>query len=383
MRGDSVDTRSDVFTLGIIAYEMISGQHPFNLDRVPVTSMSETLHQATPKLLGSIARATRGGLDAIIAKAIAIDARDRYQSAAVLADELKRLQNGMPISVGSPSAIETLGRWGRKHPFLAKSFFATAATIAISSTAVGLYQSQVRRAEMNELAGEQSAKMLRVLLAQDYFAADDSDKAFRKAMLDQFVANFESLELNPAARTQCRVAIAESLIMMGDNQGSLAQYPKILEEHSELYGPRDRRTILMRIRYAKRLQQAGQSELSNRELELALTTMPTSDDPDLRGRVYYAEGIIRQQQQRLEEALTAYSNAEPLLESVAGNAETELLQLYALYRISRVARSLDKIDLAIATLQKLIPIGEVRLGDSHRDVLLARKDLSELYEMNP
>ena len=121
----------------------------------------------------------------------------------------------------------------------------------------------------------------------------------------------------------------------------------------------------MRIRYAKRLQQAGQSELSNRELELALTTMPTSGDPDLRGRVYYAEGIIRQQQQRLEEALTAYRNAEPLLESVAGNAETELLQLYALYRISRVARSLDKIDLAIATLQKLIPIGEVRLGDSH------------------
>jgi len=383
MRGDTVDTRSDVFTLGIIAYEMISGQHPFNLDRVPVTSMSETLHQAIPKPLGSIARATRGGLDAIIAKAIAIDPRDRYQSAAVLADELKRLQNGMPISVGSPSAIETLGRWGRKHPFLAKSFFATAVTIAISFSAVGLYQSQVRRAEMNELAGEQSAKMLRVLLSQDYFAADDSDKAFRKAMLDQFVANFESLELNPAARTQCRVAIAESLIMMGDNQGSLAQYPKILEEHSELYGPRDRRTILMRIRYAKRLQQAGQSELSNRELELALTTMPTSDDPDLRGRVYYAEGIIRQQQQRLEEALTAYSNAEPLLESVAGNAETELLQLYALYRISRVARSLDKIDLAIATLQKLIPMGEVRLGDSHRDVLLARKDLSELYEMIP
>ena len=383
MRGDTVDTRSDVFTLGIIAYEMISGQHPFNLDRVPVTSMSETLHQAIPKPLGSIARATRGGLDAIIAKAIAIDPRDRYQSAAVLADELKRLQNGMPISVGSPSAIETLGRWGRKHPFLAKSFFATAVTIAISFSAVGLYQSQVRRAEMNELAGEQSAKMLRVLLSQDYFAADDSDKAFRKAMLDQFVANFESLELNPAARTQCRVAIAESLIMMGDNQGSLAQYPKILEEHSELYGPRDRRTILMRIRYAKRLQQAGQSELSNRELELALTTMPTSDDPDLRGRVYYAEGIIRQQQQRLEEALTAYSIAEPLLESVAGNAETELLQLYALYRISRVARSLDKIDLAIATLQKLIPMGEVRLGDSHRDVLLARKDLSELYEMNP
>jgi serine/threonine protein kinase len=383
MRGDTVDTRSDVFTLGIIAYEMISGQHPFNLDRVPVTSMSETLQQAIPKPLGSIARATRGGLDAIIAKAIEIDARDRYQSAAVLADELKRLQNGMPISVGSPSAIETLGRWGRKHPFLAKSFFAMAVTIAISFSAVGLYQSQVRRAEMNELAGEQSAKMLRVLLSQDYLAADDSDKAFRRVMLDQFVANFESLELNPAARTQCRVAIAESLIMMGDNLGSLAQYPKILEEHSELYGPRDRRTILMRIRYAKRLQQAGQSELSNRELELALTTMPTSDDPDLRGRVYYAEGIIRQQQQRLEEALTAYSIAEPLLESVAGNTEAELLQLYALYRISRVARSLDKIDLAIATLQKLIPMGEVRLGDSHRDVLLARKDLSELYEMNP
>ena len=226
MRGDTVDTRSDVFTLGIIAYEMISGQHPFNLDRVPVTSMSETLQQAIPKPLGSIARATRGGLDAIIAKAIAIGPRDRYQSAAVLADELKRLQNGMPISVGSPSAIETLGRWGRKHPFLAKSFFATAVTIAISFSAVGLYQSQVRRAEMNELAGEQSAKMLRVLLSQDYLAADDSDKAFRKAMLDQFVANFESLELNPAARTQCRVAIAESLIMMGDNQGSLPNTPR-------------------------------------------------------------------------------------------------------------------------------------------------------------
>jgi serine/threonine protein kinase len=383
MRGEKIDSRSDVFTLGVIAYEMMSGQHPFNLNRVPVTKMSETLHEVTPLPLGSIVRASKSGLDVIIGKAIEIDIRDRYQSAALIHEELNRLQNGLPISAGSPTTFESVVRWSRRHPTLSKGILFLAASLILSVSVIGMYRSQVRRAEMNEIAGEQSAKMLRVLLSQDYHEADSADKAFRKAMLDQFVANFDSLELNPAARTQCRVAIAESLIMMGDNQSSLDQYPKILEEHTRLYGPDDRRTILMHIRYAKRLQQSGQSEIANHELESILGVIPKSTDSDLRGRVYYAEGIIREQQQRLEDALSAYTKAEPLLESASGNAEAEILQMYALYRIARVARSLDKPDLAISTLQKLIPLAEVRLGDTHRDTVLARQDLADLIEVKP
>lgn len=99
--GDEVTTATDVYQLGVLAYELLSGARPFDLTDKSLTEIERILLEETPKKPsergGAEAVQLRGDLDTIVLNALRKEAERRYSSVEALASDLKRYRRGEPI----------------------------------------------------------------------------------------------------------------------------------------------------------------------------------------------------------------------------------------------------------------------------------------------
>jgi tetratricopeptide (TPR) repeat protein/predicted Ser/Thr protein kinase len=89
-KGDMVDSRSDIFSLGVMFQEMISGKHPF-LRPSPVETLTAILRDAPPSVHEKLKKVTPA-VDHILKKSLAKDSNERYQTAAELALDIRNIQ---------------------------------------------------------------------------------------------------------------------------------------------------------------------------------------------------------------------------------------------------------------------------------------------------
>jgi tRNA A-37 threonylcarbamoyl transferase component Bud32 len=108
--GPEVDTRSDVYSLGVIAYEMVTGGTPFagdsmwELRRAHLESDPAPAHERNPGLPEAFGRA--------IARAVARDRADRYATAGAFAEDLRAAAEGRPLAAGTASDVAPAGARG-------------------------------------------------------------------------------------------------------------------------------------------------------------------------------------------------------------------------------------------------------------------------------
>jgi eukaryotic-like serine/threonine-protein kinase len=117
-RPSGLDGRSDVYTLGVILFELLAHRLPYRLDQLPVHEVARVIEQQEPSRLGSIDILYRGDVEIIVAKALEKDKTRRYASAGDLASDIRRYLRGEAILARPASALYQLRKFARRNKWL-------------------------------------------------------------------------------------------------------------------------------------------------------------------------------------------------------------------------------------------------------------------------
>ncbi len=195
LSGLDIDTRSDIYSLGVLLYELLTSKTPFDakrlveagfdeirriireeepprpstklstLEAAEQTAVASRRHSEPPKLLGII----RGDLDWIVLKTLAKDRNRRYETANGLALDIERFLNNQPVVARPPSSLYQLQKLVRRN----KLVFAAAALVVLSlviglglATWMFLRENAARRhADMQAKRSDEVSKFLKEMLA--------------------------------------------------------------------------------------------------------------------------------------------------------------------------------------------------------------------------
>lgn len=194
-----IDTRTDVYSLGIIIYELLSGKLPTQTGSTTLASvLLRTNQDHSAAMLGSSSREFRGDIETIIAKAMEPNRARRYQSAAELAADIRRHLDSQPIEARPLSLGYQFSRFARRNRGLVIA--AAIAVVAVFSGTVltGLYAAQNAR-----LLYQQEAMLYVAMLESASRALAESDVELARRQLANAPKSFHGWEWHHlVARTE-------------------------------------------------------------------------------------------------------------------------------------------------------------------------------------
>ncbi len=144
-----VGAATDVYSLGLIAYELLTGSLPVSLQDRPLAEAILVARQARPRRLGAVDGRLRGDIETIVGKALEEETGQRYPSAGAFADDLRRYLRSEPIGAHPPSLAYRARMWGRRNRGTVIGFAVLlvvlgAAAWAVTSSAAGARETRER-----------------------------------------------------------------------------------------------------------------------------------------------------------------------------------------------------------------------------------------------
>jgi WD40 repeat protein len=179
--GQAVGPAADVYALGAILYECLTGRPPFRA----ATALDTVLQVVSqePVSVRSLNLQVPVDLETICQKCLQKEPVKRYASAAALADDLRRYLEGRPVVARPVGAVERAWRWGRRNPALAAALATAAMALVIGTTvsiAFGVRASRSAQVARDEAGrAETEAKNATAATAREKERADGEQKARR------------------------------------------------------------------------------------------------------------------------------------------------------------------------------------------------------------
>lgn len=162
-----IDTRADVYSLGVVLYEVLTGKLPIDVTQVSIAEAVRRIKDIDPTPPSAHSPECRGELDTITLKALAKDSARRYQSAQALAEDIRRYLTGHPILARGDSALYVLSKHVRRN----RVPFAAAAILLVGLVVFSIYAS-IKSAQ--ERAARNRAEYALALAKEQTRRADES-----------------------------------------------------------------------------------------------------------------------------------------------------------------------------------------------------------------
>ncbi|MBS0190704.1 MAG: serine/threonine-protein kinase [Phycisphaerales bacterium] len=207
LRGDAgdVDTRADVFSLGLVLFEMLAGSSAFPAQCEQ--SGPAPLRRAgdPPARLRTVNPELRGDLDTIVAKATALDPELRYPSVADFANDLERFLNGRPVLARNPGVVYIATKFVKRN-WIASS----AAVLVLGAGAFAGMAVMQARVERSDLVIQFAQAVLENLLATQRTIGESPNREPQARSLAQEVRQLDSrLPGEPQVRSMLASAVTE------------------------------------------------------------------------------------------------------------------------------------------------------------------------------
>ena len=224
-----IDTRSDVWALGVLGYELLSDQHPFLREGESPFVLRERILGGEAIPLGKRIKGLDRDVETLIQKAMEKDPDQRYPTAAGFAEDLRRILRNEPILARPPSLLYQLDRWARRHRALA-SGLAVGFLGLVLGLIFALWSASQARAERDRaLLAQKDARDINTFFNQELIRVADPKLARGKvpdvyqlidAMLQSLDGRFQG---RPLVEARIRSALGKTFL-------SLSQFPKALAQ---------------------------------------------------------------------------------------------------------------------------------------------------------
>lgn len=262
VRGDSreITPAADVYALGAILYEMLTGRPPFK-GATPLSTLEQVASQE-PLAPSSLQRHLPRDLETICLKCLEKEIHRRYASAWELADDLRRFLDGRPITAHPTSTWRRVWKWAKRRPSTATALGSVAAAVLVLLAGALDYNTRLRLAVKQARAAEQRAetsarsaveqrnlalKAFDELIYQEKLGETPQTRSFRRSILNAAIVGLEELarsaeaslpDLSRAVAHQKLGKIFQEVGRHADARRQLEQAQR-LAEHLAAAAPRD------------------------------------------------------------------------------------------------------------------------------------------------
>ncbi|MEO7009311.1 MAG: serine/threonine-protein kinase [Caldimonas sp.] len=381
IRGDPIGTASDIYSMGVVAYELLAGARPYRMKSgLGAVALAEAIMRAHPlpaskaTTTETLRRQLRGDLDAILARALAKTSDERYATVDALADDLQRHLRGEPVRARAATPLYVAGRWVRRHKaetgvVLALALAAGAGAYAQVLVAVALGAGTVaalwQRNQARRQAGIARAALARGEQVKDFIASIFTQAVPRAgrggavAAADLLRAAARRVETDlvaqPAIAAELGALIGASFNELGEMQAALEWLPKAVELATRELGSTHRLALQSRYRLVEAANWIGDIALSESLLPALIRDLRAAlpPEPRLLALALEEHGFVHAKRAREAESIAALNESLDVATRHFGEgSDNALLARVALsnhlIHFARKAEALEAIAPALA-----------------------------------
>jgi serine/threonine-protein kinase len=294
--GLPITTASDVYSLGVVLYELLAGNPPYRLKRDTRGSLEDAIAEAdviapSRSILNAdiaaqravsvrqLTRGLNGDLDAIVCKALQKEPEDRYPSVDALSQDIKRMLDGEVIAAQQPNAWHRMRKVIRRNRLLFTAIGAVCLSLVIGA-GIAVWQARVAIAQAHRLEAT-TAFLVEVFNANSKEQADPlkAQQTTARELLDRAAERLVVQPQDSAAATEQMLEIVGSLYQdfgLDEKSAELRRRRVVLLK--EIFGADDLRTAEGQIEYAKVLYATNEWQQALAPLEAAERTLDKHGD---------------------------------------------------------------------------------------------------------
>ena len=342
---------SDVYSLGVVLYELLCDQRPYRLQRDSRGALEDAILQADPALPSSLARsrrrhALRGDLDTVVLKALQKKPADRYPTVHALLDDIERHLSNRPVLAQRDSRMYRAGKFFARHKLAVSAAIAIAVAL-IAGAVVSAWQAKIALKE------KARAEEVQTFIASVFSEADPMRQTEGKALsaLELLTQAEQRLEKRtdapPALKVEMLAIIGESLFGLQENKEAARVIGEALKLQGALPDADASMTARLHLARSKALEYTGDNDAAATELARtfdALAKVPNPGTLAVSARLHQsALGLATGDYATAESAAhQAIAEGTPLLGPRSDEVATALMFLSQSYLFTeRMAESLE------------------------------------------
>ncbi len=383
---DEIDTRTDVYSLGVILFRLLVGQPPLDVSGTRYEVLRRIAEEDVRRPR-DLTRKVDGELEAILLKALAHDPKERYSSAGALAQDIENYLAGEPLLARQRSTLYFLRKriWKHRLP-VAIGCSVVAVLIGVAVFAyVRIAHERNKAVAAHDKAQNEADKANTVYeFLGDILSSVEPEKAHGREVtlreaVDQAAKDVSTKFANqPEVEAKIRTRIGDIYSALGQYREAEGQYFCALELRRDQLGGEHRETLLSMFDLAKALGEAGklqESETMHRKLlEIRRRVLGNEHVDTLKSLV--SLGATLEDTGKLDESERLLTQAVKLDERLLG--EEHKLTLDAMDALASTLTERARLDEAEAMARRVLEIRRRVLGEEHPDTMDSVRSLARV-----